>query len=99
MVCRGMPIAKIEASFRANQASSSSRNANRVPGLWKGNREWIPRREIFAWRILLPPEIMRMYLHLARGHDARTLRMIPNIAVELGPSVGPSKVVELRQAV
>jgi len=44
-------------------------------------------------------EIMRMYLHLAPGHDARTLRMIPNIAAELGPKVGPSKVVQLRQAV
>jgi len=34
---------------------------------------------------------MRVYLHLAPGHDARVLRMIPNITAELGPNVGPSK--------
>ena len=44
-------------------------------------------------------EIMRLYLHLAPGHDARVLRMIPNIAAEVGPSVGPSNIVQLRQAV
>ena len=40
-----------------------------------------------------------MYLHLAPGHDARVLRMIPKIADELGPGDGPNKVVQLRQAV
>ena len=44
-------------------------------------------------------EIMRMYLHLAPGHDARTLRMIPNFSAEVGPSVGPrSKVVGIRKS-
>ena len=36
-------------------------------------------------------KIMRMYLHLAPGYDARVLRMIPNITAEIGPSVGPIK--------
>lgn len=37
-------------------------------------------------------EIMRMYLHLAPGHDARTLRMIPNIVAQVGPTNGPTEV-------
>jgi len=48
-------------------------------------------------------DIMRMYLHLAPGHDNRLLKLIPNIAVPDGPIVGPKKVaanvVEFRRAV
>ena len=34
-------------------------------------------------------EIMRMYLHLTPGHDARTLKMIPNVVANVGPNDGP----------
>lgn len=39
-------------------------------------------------------EVMRMYLHLAPGHDARTLRMIPNVTGVVGTSDGTSTNVE-----
>lgn len=44
--------------------------------------------------------IMRMYLHLAPGHDARTLKMTPNITGEMGevgPIVGPTSCVRHEQ--
>ena len=36
-------------------------------------------------------DIMRMYLHLAPGHDARIMRQIPNLVPNAGPKAGPKQ--------